>query len=283
MAQRRSRHTTKPLNADEAQLVEAATRHDKEIFDILFWHRFLPTTWIHAHFPGEYSYTRKRCGILKEEQNRYLLWPKELNPGYSNTRHGIYALAPRGAHALGRILPRYSKNEYAHEFLVALHECSLKFQARKVGLAFSFLDEAEYQLPSGKTWRPDGHPIVIGDDGMLIHSEIERRHYAESKKKTEEKIEKAHEYVRMRQYQRDARSGVVLFLSSSQGRTDTLMRYTHERFKTCSFFGFATTEDHANEAQYPDPAIPLVPRWERVGYPPLQLFGENNEPARTTA
>lgn len=269
---RRSRHTTTPLNEDDAVVIDPPTARDRDIFDILYWHRALPTSWIHAHFVGEYSYTRKRCGQLKEDQNRYLLWPERLNPRFSNTRHGIYALAHRGAQAIGRPLPRYSKHELPHELIVALHECALKFQARAAGRTFSFFDETEYRLPSGATWRPDGHPIVLGDGDVLIHSEIERRKYNESPKDTEEKIDKAHEYVKLRLYQADAKAGLVLFLSTSAGRTETLKRYVAQKYGSSSFLGFATTKDWADEARYPDPAVPLAVAWERVGYPPLKLF-----------
>jgi hypothetical protein len=267
---RRSRHSRTPIT-DEPVIYDQPTPLHREIFDILYWHRFLPVTWIAAHWPDkELSYTRKVCGFLQEEQNGYLYKPVELNPPYSNTRHGVYALTEKGAKAIGRELPHYSRHEIAHEFLGALHECSLKFDARRAGIEFSFFDAAAYDLPSGK-WRPDVHPIVLGDGEVLIHSEIERRKYNESPKETEEKIDKAFEYVKTGRYKKDAKSALTLFHCSTPGRVETLKRYVERKYGKCSHMLFSHSRDWAHERHYPDPAIPLVPEWERVGYPTLKL------------
>lgn len=271
-APKRSRHDTKVPEGRHAVFVEQPTPRDREIFQILHWHRYLPVTWIHAHFQSDYGDIQHRCGILKQDQNAFLGWPPApLNSKLGNSRHGVYELAPKGAESIGVSLRRTSKHERAHDLIASLHECALKFQARKEGVSFEFLEPEEYELPSGMKWRPDGHPILYGD--TLIHSEIERRHYNESPKKTEEKIEKAYEYVKTRMYEPDAKSGIILFLSTSEARTTTLKRYVEKKFTTCSFIGFGTTLDWAEERSYPNPQLPLVTEWERVGFPPLNLKG----------
>jgi hypothetical protein len=246
----------------------------RTILEILWWHRFLPSEWIIHHFPtalkakGTFKNNLRR---LRNKQNGYIKWADApLNLRYATGRQGVYELTDKGAKAIGLTLQKRNKNEDAHELLVALHECSLKFQARAAGLNFEILEPERYQLPSKQEWVPDGHTLVFGD--TLIHSEIERRHYAEGKKKTEEKIEKALEYQRERLFKEDGFSkSLILFLSTSDGRTNTLMEYVSERTKgSCSFICFATTKDWAFDT-LPKPDTPLVTEWLRVGHPPLKL------------
>lgn len=273
---RRSRSSNVSI-ADKPVTIDVPNERDRTIFSILSYHRFLPSNWLLHHFPTarrSVGTFLNRLGHLREEQNGYLRWSDwPLNVPSVTGRHGVYELATKGHQYLGITMPRLSRHELPHELIVSLHECSLKFQARAAGIEFFVFDPLEYKLPSGKTWRPDGHPMLIGD--TLFHSEIERRKYNESPKDTEEKIEKVFEYMALRMYQADAKSGLTLFLSSTEGRTNTLMRYVKERHAKCPFIGFATTRDWVQEPRYPDPAIPLVSQWERVGYPPLNLFGES--------
>jgi hypothetical protein len=276
MKQRRSRNSNTPLGTPRVIKPGELTERHRTILKILFWHRFLPTEWIIAHFPtvkNSKGVFRNNLGWLREEQNGYLKWADApLNLPYAKNRQGIYELTPKGADAIGAILPKRNKNEDAHEFLTSLRECSLKFQARDSGLSFEFLEPQAYTLPSGKDWRPDGHPLFIGD--TLIHGEDERRHHAEGKKKSIEKIDKILEYQRARLFESEGTNKhLVLFLSTSEGRTNTLMEYVTEKTNgKCSFIGFATTEDWAY-ATIPKPGA-LVTEWKRVGYPPLDLFSK---------
>ena len=274
---RRSRNSNTPI-IDKPVIIDEPNDRILQICEILFWHKYLPSNWIRHHFPTAQNNQNfiTILGKLREEQNSYLKWSEwPLNVTAATGRHGVYELAPRGAKAIEHPMPANVRGqEVPHELIVSLHECSLKFQARDLGIPFSFLDPAHYSLPSGRKWYPDGHPIIIGEPGdeTIIHSEIERRKYAESKNDTEEKIEKAYEYVKSRAYDSDAKKAVVLFLSTTTGRTETLKRYVEERYTKCSFIGFATTEDWVRERSYPKPHEPLVLEWERVGHPPLNLF-----------
>lgn len=82
---------------------------------------------------------------------------------------------------------------------------------------------------------------------------------------------KAYHYIKDGHYKDDAKSALCLFLCTTIGRKNALMAYTKERFGSTTFFGFATTSDWVREGKYPPPSPPLVPEWERVGYPPLKL------------
>ena len=270
---RRSRNSSKPIT-DKPVIIHPPSPRDIEIFNILRWHRFLPSHWVRHHFPAARTSQDfiTHLGHLREDQNAYLKWSDApLNIKHALGRHGIYELAPRGYKAIDVKPPRLSKQEHPHELIVSLHECSLKFQARANNLEFQFLDIEEYRLPSGSRWVPDGHPMIIGD--TLIHSEIERRKYNESPLDTEEKLVKAHEYMKARLHRHDGfDKAFIAFLSATQGRTETLKRRTEEKFGRVSFFLFGTTQDWAYDSPLPDPKVPLVPVWERVGHDPMDLF-----------
>lgn len=273
---RRSRSSDIPIG-DTPVIIDPPSVRDRVIFEILYWHTRLPSHWIRYHFPGAANSQAfiTRLGHLREKQNAYIKWSDwPLNVKAANNKHSVYELAFRGAKIIERGLPRAKRLEAAHELIVALHECSLKFEARAAGTPFQFLEACEYRLPSGLRWVPDGHPIIIGHPGdeTLIHSEIERRKYNESPQDTEEKIEKTYEYMKARLYKADARKALVLFLSASPGRTSVLKRYVQEKYGDCTFFGFGTTRDWVQEASFPKPHEPLVSEWERVGHPPLRLF-----------
>lgn len=270
---RRSRSSNKSV-AETPVVIDQPTMRDRTICEILYWHKFLPSSWIRHHFP---SYRKDqsfitRLGTLREEQNAFIKWsdwPLNIRGG-TNNRHAIYELAFKGAKLIERRLPIIKGQDVPHDFIISLHECSLKFQARAASETFQFLESSRYKLPSSKDWEPDGHPMLIGD--TLFHSEIERRKWKESPEDTEAKLEKAYEYVRERSYKRDAKKALVLFLSTTNGRTNALKQYVAQHFGPTPFFLFATTKDWVSEAPLPDPALPLVPEWERVGHPPMKLF-----------
>ena len=274
---RRSRNSDIPLSENPV-LIDQPTPRDLKIFEILYWHKFLPSSWIRWYFPSAVTSQDfiTRLGRLREKQNGYLRWSAwPLNTKAELNRVGVYELALRGAKAIGRSVPPAVKDQdIPHDFIVSLHEASLRFQARDAGVPFHFLEAATYHLPSGMRWVPDGHPIIIGAPGdeTLIHSEIERRKWKESPEDTEEKLDKAHEYLKRRLYKDDAHKGLCAFLCTTPGRKKALMSYTAERFGPTSFFLFATTQDWVREGSYPKPSEPLVPVWDRVGHPSLKLF-----------
>lgn len=139
--------------------------------------------------------------------------------------------------------------------------------------------QARNAKPKEKPYKlTDGHSIDI--DGVLIHSEIERRAYNESPIHTSEKIDKAIEYIQGRHYQAEGySSSLVFFVSTSGSRTSTLMEYVNKKTNgKCSFIGFATTQDWAHAPHMPPPEIPLTPEFQRVGYPPLTLNNLKGEP-----
>ena len=191
---RPSRNSDIPLS-DKPVLIDPPTPRDLKIFEILYWHKFLPSSWIRWYFPSAVTSQDfiSRLGLLRERQNAYLTWSDyPLNHKNDKNRAGVYELALHGAKAIGRKSPPTVKDQdLPHDFIVSLHEASLRFQARDAGVPFHFLEAATYHLPSGMRWVPDGHPIIIGEPGneTLIHSEIERRKSRENPEDTEEKLD----------------------------------------------------------------------------------------------
>lgn len=271
---KRSRNSNVSIKATPVVIDEPSERIET-ICRILYWHKFLPSHWVRHHFPTALKNQAfiTTLGTLREEQNAYIKWSAwPLNVKAANNRHGIYELALKGARLIDVKLPTIKDQDVPHDFIVSLHEAALKFHARAVGKSFEFIDERpHYKLPSGKVWEPDGHTIIVNDD-TIIHSEIERRKWKESPEDTEEKLEKAHEYVKSGIYKEDAPKALCLFLSTTQGRTNALKQYTADKFGNVSFFLFGTTKDWVREAPLPDPTQPLVLTWARVGHDPIDLF-----------
>lgn len=235
-------------------------------------HRFLPSTWIEHHLekPCEHANFIRTLRDLRRKPNQYIYWPEQqgysLNASYKD---GVHGLTDKGAKAVGLPLPRLNTQEYAHELGVSLVECSLKFGARDQGLAFEMAEPQRYRFGDVE-YVPDGHPMLIGD--LFVPGfEFERRKYKENPDDTQEKIHKAIRFMKERIYEREGFSkALVLFVATTERRTQNLMAYVEEKIGACSFILFKTTPDWAREPRFPKPNGDMLTQpWLRVGHSPL--------------
>lgn len=237
-------------------------------------HRFLPSAWIEHHLdqPCEHAHFIRTLRDLRRKPNQYIYWPEQqgysLNAAYKD---GVHGLTAKGARAVGLPLPRLNTQEYAHELGVSLVECSLKFGARALGLAFQMAEPQRWRLGDAE-YVPDGHPLLIGDI-FIPGLEFERRKYKESPADTEDKIDKAIRFMKQRIYEREGfAKAMILFVATTERRTHNLMTYVAERLGACSFILFKTTPDWAREPRFPKPnGAMLTEPWLRVGCPPFRF------------
>ena len=237
-------------------------------------HRFLPSAWIEHHLakPCEHANFIRTLRDLRRKPNQYIYWPEQqeysLNAAYKD---GVHGLTDRGAKAVGLPLPRFSTHEYAHELGVSVVECSLKFGARDLGIPFQMAEPQSFRFGDVE-YVPDGHPMLIGDI-FIPGIEFERRKYKENPGDTSEKILKVIRFMKERIYEREGfAKALVLFVATTERRTENLMSYVAEMLGTCSFILFKTTRDWAREPNFPKPnGDMLTEPWLRVGCPPLTI------------
>lgn len=261
-------------------IVSALTEKHLKIFRILhpeLGHRFLPKSWIVAHFGTNSDNLGKELLALMRRPNEYIFWPQQqnysLNAGY---KHGVYGLTHRGAEQIGVPLPKLRHADsgeggglFAHDLGVSLIECSLKLGARAAGVKIEMGKPQRYRLPTSQ-WEPDGHPISIADGKIFIPGiEFERRQKGGSPEDTRAKVEKIIEFMATRHYETlGYKSALIPIISTTQSRTEELQQL----FGECTYAIFATIPDWAREPHFPKPNGEMFTTlFSRVGHPPLSL------------
>jgi hypothetical protein len=236
-------------------------------------HRFLPSTWIEHHLtPCEHANFVRTLRDLRRKPNQYIYWPEQqgysLNAAYKD---GVHALTDKGAKAVGIPLPKFNTHEYAHELGVSMVECSLKFGAREQALPFQMAEPQVFRFGDVE-YVPDGHPMLIGDV-FIPGLEFERRKYKENPGDTHDKIDKVIRFMKERIYEREGfAKALILFVATTERRTENLMSYVEEKLGACSFILFKTTPDWAREPKFPKPNGDMLTQpWLRVGCSPLNL------------
>lgn len=206
-------------------------------------------------------------------RNGYLYWPEQqgetLNANYKD---GVHGLTPKGAEAVGLPLPPLNKQEYKHELGVSFIEMQLKFGALDAGIAWRMGQPARYRL-ADCDYVLDGHPMILHADFFLPGIEYERRKYNENPTDTDEKIDKALEYIDDEHHFREGfKKAMIPFIATTEARTRTLMDYVKRKRGDCTFLLFKTVPDWAVERKFPDPNGDMFTEpWLRVGHPPFSL------------
>ncbi|MFN0218847.1 MAG: hypothetical protein ACKVP4_08560 [Hyphomicrobium sp.] len=282
----RSRHSATPPNGAKVTTIHHPSERDTRILKILDpndGHRFLPSHWLHAHFPNAHpNRFVRRLGHLREDQNAFLKWADfPLNIPLVNTRHGVYELAPKGAKALGVVAPRFRPQELAHEFLNCLVDCSIKFGARANGVEYLTNDPLSIKLDAGQLI-PDGRPFVLASGGRTVFfpgKEIDRATEALTSNKLKttaiaRKIDLYAGFMHQRLYRGYGfPNALIPIVTISEGRMRAMMRLVEAMIGPCAWLLFKHTKDWAHEAHFPKPnGDMLTEPWLRVGHPPFSML-----------
>lgn len=283
------------IDADDRPL--AISERDLRIFRLLDpEHSFynLPSHWIHAFVGGDAQRVSKRLGRLAREPHGYLVRRQ------ARYKHAVYARTAKADEYFGEKRVR-DRDPFAHRLLQDLVTASIALTiSRDPALTFvpwldlaatgkipaATLDRPDLHaipLHSGKI-NPDGKPFAIRTSarwrfvlGMEIDRGTEPLTSPQARRTIAKKLENYAECFSRQLYlsHYGFPNSVVLLVTTSAARMQSMMALTERVIGPCSYLLFAHTTDWAIAPSFPPPGDLLGPM-QRVGHPPLELtnFGD---------
>lgn len=283
-------------DADDRPL--AISERDLRIFRLLdpeHAFHYLPSNWLHAFVGGDAQRVSKRLGRLAREPHGYLVRRQ------ARYKHAVYARTPKADAYLGEKRIR-DRDPFAHRLLQDLVTASLALTvSRTSGLTFlPWLDLAAtgkipaptldgpephaIPLQSGKLI-PDGKPIAIRAAtrwrfvlGLEIDRGTEPLTSPQARRSIAKKLESYAECFASKLYTSHYGfpNAVVLFVTTSPARMQSMLALTERVIGPCSYLLFARTTDWAIAPSFPPPGD-ILGLLQRVGHPPLDLtnFGDS--------